>query len=206
MTAMAHAATAARRLQVKLYVKDSSTVAPRDLVPILHRWIQERRLDELMIDVADYAHVHHGPGVLLVCHAANYSFDQEGGRAGLLYARKRDVDGSPGERLALAFRAALVAARALEEEPALAAKLAFRTDEILLRVADRLLAPNRADTFAAWKPELDALAARLHGGAPADIVHLADPKECFAARITSAPSSVASLLDRLSTTPHAKPQ
>ena len=37
------------------------------LVPVFHQWIREKKIpDELLIDVADYAHVPQGPGVVLI--------------------------------------------------------------------------------------------------------------------------------------------
>jgi hypothetical protein len=43
----------------------------------------------LLIDVHDYSHVHHGPGILLVAHEANLSIDEAEGRRGLVYIRKQ---------------------------------------------------------------------------------------------------------------------
>jgi hypothetical protein len=88
----------AQRIVVKVYLEDKA-VAPHDFIPVFHRWIQTRALDEVLIDVADYSHVHDGPGVLLICHEANYAIDVIDGRPGLVYARKREVTGSWKERV-----------------------------------------------------------------------------------------------------------
>jgi len=178
----------ALRLEVKLFAAGSTS--PRALVPLLHRWIQTHRLDEVMVDVADYAHVEGGPGVLLVCHAAHYSIALEGGRLALTYSRKRGEDAT----LAGAFRAALVAGRCLEEDAA----LVFDGGEAVVHVNDRLIAPNTAETFQSARPDLEALAARLWDGAAVDIQHLGDARERFGARLKAAASpTVATLLDRL---------
>ena len=100
---------------------------PRAVIPIFHEWIQQHRLDdELLIDVADYSHVHHGPGVLLMSHEAQYGLDQADGKLGLLYSRRRKGEGDVHVRLSAAFRAALRACHLLQEEPALDGKLRFR--------------------------------------------------------------------------------
>ncbi len=129
---------------------------------------RNKLLPELMIDVANYAHVPKGPGVVLIGHGNDYFIDEGEGRLGLLYNRKRGAP-EPGQRLADAFRRTLHAASLLESDATLAAggaKLRFRTDELLLRINDRLGAPNDDETFAAIKPELDGFCRELFG-APA---------------------------------------
>ena len=61
------------KFSVKFFVQDPSTIGEiTDLVPLFHSWIQTHALaDHLLIDVADYAHVHNGPGIVLVSEEAN---------------------------------------------------------------------------------------------------------------------------------------
>src|SRR4030095_5221476 len=73
---MGAAIEALQRIGVKLFAADGSSVQPREFVPIFHRWIQTQAVaNHLLIDVADYAHVPDGPGVLLVAHEGNFSLD-----------------------------------------------------------------------------------------------------------------------------------
>src|SRR5690349_3838270 len=99
-----------QHLNLKLFL--DQPFDPQPFIGVFNDWIQRqptprRVTPELLIDVADYRHVNHGPGLLLIGHEANYSLDQAEGRWGLLYARKAAVDGSPLERLQQAARAAL---------------------------------------------------------------------------------------------------
>jgi hypothetical protein len=170
-----------KKYDLKIFATDSSEVTPEELIPVFHRWIQEDELDELMIDVADYSHVHHGPGVILLCHDAQYSLDQADGRAGLRYSRRRETH--PGrddfqttaERLRSVFRCALSACRRLETEPSLGGRLQFRTDELQLHLNDRLLSPAAPDGWAELAPELESLLADLHYGAPIRLEPETDP-------------------------------
>jgi hypothetical protein len=74
---------------VKLFFTDS-TRSLREFIPVFHGWIQQQALPgHLLIDVHDYSHVHHGPGILLVAHEANISVDEAEGRRGLVYIRKQ---------------------------------------------------------------------------------------------------------------------
>ncbi|MEO6574126.1 MAG: hypothetical protein ABIP89_09825 [Polyangiaceae bacterium] len=189
----------AQRIVVKLYLEDR-TVAPHDFIPVFHRWIQTKALDEVLIDVVDYSHVHDGPGVLLICHEANYAMDLLDGRPGLVYARKRDVAGTWEERIRSSFGAALTACRKIEGEVALAGKSRFATNELLFRINDRLLAPNVPATFAEVAPILSQVCARLYGETAFELTHEPGrPDELFTVRIraTGEAPSVKTLLERL---------
>jgi hypothetical protein len=194
----------AHKLQLKIYATPAAAkaVSPEALIPVFHRWIKERLLPEMVIDVANYAHVPEGPNVVLIGHGSDYYMDEGEGRLGLLHSRKRSGP-APGERLSDLARRALHAAVLLEKEPSLAGKLAFATNELSFRINDRLAAPNTDATFAAVKGELDALAKTLFGG-PCDLTRVGGPKELFAVRIKSGASvPLATLLDRAGGPPAA---
>jgi len=52
-------------VNVKLLAKDPEDVDLEPLIPVFHNWIQGQVFEELLLDVADYRHVHEGPGVVL---------------------------------------------------------------------------------------------------------------------------------------------
>src|SRR5687767_8533433 len=104
-----------QHLNVKFYLENLETVNLADYAAVFNTWIQQQRLEELLIDVADYLHVHHGPGIMLIGHEADYSLDNRAGRLGLLYNRKAQLDGTTQEKLAQAARAALTAAQIFEK-------------------------------------------------------------------------------------------
>jgi len=183
------------RIQVKVYA--TGTLKPEQLVPVFHGWIREKKLDELAIDVADYEHVHEGPGVVLVGHQFDYSWDLGEGRPGLIYLRKREAP-APEARLGDAVRRALVGCRLLEQEPALAG-IGFKTDELVVKLPDRLHAPTEDAGFSAFKAELEPLAAKLYAGAKVTLERVGDAREVLGARVkaSSAPT-VSELLARIS--------
>jgi hypothetical protein len=189
----------AHKLQVKIFAEPGHGLSPETFIPIFHDWIRTHALPELMIDVANYAHVPKGPGVVLIGHACDYFMDEAEGRLGLLHNRKRSQP-DPADRVADAFRRALHAARLLEQEPALAGKLRFRTDELAFRINDRLAAPNTPATFAAVRTELESFCARLHA-APVQLTPATDPKALFSVKVTGPATNVATLLDRLGGAP-----
>lgn len=152
----------AERVQVKIFVDGESPDAT-ELIPVFHRWIRDAVIDdELIIDVADYSHVHHGPGVVLIGHQSDLYFDLGEGRPGLLYSLKRELGGdSLAGRLALAFARVLRAAELLEKEEGIT--LRFKRDEALVRVPDRLHAPNDDASYDALAPTLEATAKEALG-------------------------------------------
>ena len=185
----------AYKLQLKIFLTPDSAqkVALEAFIPVFHRWIKERVLPEMVIDVANYAHVPKGPGVVLIGHGSDYFLDEGEGRPGLMHNRKR-AGFAPGERLADLARRTLHAAALLEREAAFGGKVRFATCELLFKVNDRLAAPNTPETFAACKPELEALATKLYGGG-VTLAPAGGPKDLFGVRITSAtPPSLAALL------------
>src|SRR5256885_7330020 len=105
----------AHKLQVKVFAEGHPGLAPESFIPVFHGWIKHRLLPELMIDVANYAHVPKGPGVVLIGHACDYFMDEAEGRLGLLHSRKRSAPDA-AERLGDAFRRALHAASLLEAD------------------------------------------------------------------------------------------
>lgn len=179
---------------------------PHDaFVPVFHRWIQEQLIPgHLLIDVADYAHVPNGPGTVLIAHEANFHMDRSEGRLGIMYVRKTALPGAFADRLRAVLTETFSAATRLEQEPSLAGKLRFKTDEIVIRFHDRLLAPSTPETFDAIKPDLQKIAKLIYPNAPFTIEPHIDPRKLLEARIKSSLSApISDLLHRLESAPAA---
>ncbi len=149
-----------QHVNIKIFAKTASGFDVADAIPVFHRWIQKRDLPELLIDVADYAHVPEGPGVLLIAHEANYSLDYARNQLGLLYNRKAAGSGNAQEHLQQAYNAAVNACRKLEQEPEFQGKLHFDADHLEIVFNDRLLHPNTDESWDLVRPE----AARFFDG------------------------------------------
>jgi hypothetical protein len=176
------------KFQVKVYTK-AGEVELEKLVPVFHQWIAAKKIPgELLIDVADYAHVPQGPGIVLIGHQSDYYLDVADDRPGLLYSRKRGFSGDFQAGINDAFRRALLACKMLEEEGEL--DVEFETSEVLFRVQDRLNAPNSDSTYEAYEPALRE-ATRMFFGDSASFERVGGPREPFAVRIkTGASASV----------------
>jgi hypothetical protein len=187
------------KIVVKFFAEDGAGLSGEQFVPVLHSWIQSHAIaDHTLIDVADYSHVHQGPGTLLVAHEANFYLDRTDGFLGLSYSRKQPFAGTFAERLRQAFTAALQACARLEEDSTLAGRLKFRTNEALVRLNDRLLAPNTPEIFQQVKPELENVAAALWPDGSAELEHNPAELSLFEVRLISTESpGIATLLNRL---------
>lgn len=171
------------RIGAKLYAEDPSVIDLPAYVPIFHGWIQRRMLDGTPIDVADYAHVPDGPGVMLIGHEADRSLDLGEGRPGILYQRKRLPEGSLEDRFAAAVAAADGLADELEADPA-ANGVAFGRDEILLTVTDRRRAGNDDTALDALRPAIEGALARVRPGRSASVDRVTeDPKGPLTIRV-----------------------
>jgi len=187
-------------VNVKLLAKDPEDVDLEPLIPVFHNWIQGQVFEELLLDVADYRHVHEGPGVVLIGHQANYSVDNTDNRLGVRYNRKAPLEGSNQDRLKQATRAALTAFHRLEGEAGLNGKLQFNGQEIEVFINDRLMAPNRGSTREAIEPELGEFLGKLFRGGEYALSHGNDPRALFGVYVKANRSfSVSDLLANLAT-------
>lgn len=142
-----------QHINVKLLLDSPEQLDLDPVVNVFHSWIQGQVCDELLLDVADYRHVHHGPGIVLIGHEADYSIDNTDGQLGLRYNRKARLEGSNRERLAHVTRATLSAAERLQADTRLNGKCNFNGQDIQIFINDRVIAPNVAEARQAIEPE-----------------------------------------------------
>ena len=180
------------KYDLKLFLEEPVAVRLEAFIPIFHRWIQNRCLDGVLIDVADYRHVHQGPGVILITHEAHYGMDMSQGRMGLLYSRRREPARSTlslptvTARFRSVLQAALRACQLLEAEASLQGRIRFRSDELLLRINDRLLGPNTVETFETLVEHLQPFLMALYADSAVKMEWQSVPKSRLAMTIKTA--------------------
>lgn len=175
-----------QHVNVKIYVEGEPGIDPERYIGVFHDWVREQQFDELLIDVADYRHVPNGPGVVLVGLEADYGMDNAGGRWGLLYNRKAELEGDNAARLGQAFASAARACRMLEARFEGDGGLKFSRTEFELFINDRALAPNSAQTLAACQPEFESFIREGLGQTDFSIKHHDDPRSRFGVTVTTA--------------------
>jgi hypothetical protein len=152
------------RLALKIF---ATQPIPREqlhpFIGVFHRFIQEAVVPGLLIDVADYAHVPEGPGVILIGDEVDYGIDLAGGRTGLLTTRKRGGDPELSGLFRDALAKALAAAHAIEQDDSVSVR--FAVDRIEVAFPDRLAMPNTAPAFDVVSKELSSIARAVFGSA-----------------------------------------
>jgi rhodanese-related sulfurtransferase len=119
---------------LRLSVRLDAATEVRDLEPaidVFHRFIQQGLVEGLILDVADYRHVQHGPGVLLVGHDIDYGINH----AGLTVTRKRSSSDDVGTQFIDLLRMALGAVDAIAYDGTL--KVSVSTCSLLVTAFDR---------------------------------------------------------------------
>ena len=194
-----------QKINVKFFVEPPNRATLADFIDLFHGWIQAT--DGIYHDVADYTHMQEGPGVLLVADDANLSIDESENRRGLLFSQKKPLSGSNHEKLVAVLRTALENCRRLEDEARLKGSIRFSGSEVAVAINDRLQAPNTDDTFNEIRPDIEAAAQRLFGGAPFTLQRDKDARKRFNVIVkTPQKFDVRTLLENLQTNDEARPQ
>lgn len=192
----------AQRVAVKLFA-DPDPAVPVELSPFIalfHRFIQEGSVEGLLIDVADYAHVPNGPGIVLIGHDVDYAVDSTGGRTGLLVTRKRYANLSLADVVRDTLRKAFGAAVAIEADGSTGLRVSTRS--LVIQLLDRLAAPNTDEAYEAAVKEVEPVLREVFGDADLEIARTdaGDPRKGLAVAVTvSAAGAVdaAALLARM---------
>lgn len=184
-----------QKFQVKLYVENPDALDLDRVIPVFHAFIREKKIPDLLIDVADYGHVVDGPGVVLIGHASDYYVEQREGRAGLLYSRKRAFEGSTEAALLAALTSALGAASVLEREPSLG--ISFGLGEVQVRVNDRLAAKNDDESFETLRETIANVLGKALGSGIA-LSRDGDSRDLLTVRARGGKGSVREALARIS--------
>lgn len=185
-----------QKIEIRFFAVERKRVPLTAFIDVFHGWIQAG--DGVYHDVADYSHMHQGPGIVLVAPDFNVSVDETGGRRCFLFSQKTLLEGSNQERLTRVFQNALEHCQRLQAEPALQGKIGFRFDEFEITLNDRLLAPNGDESYGALKAEVEPFVSRMFGGAPVSLQQESDARRRVRLRIQAmAPVDPAALLSHV---------
>jgi hypothetical protein len=171
-----------QQIDVKVFATKAENIEPYDLMRVFQRWIQKHTIPGVLIDAADYSHMHNGPGVILVAHEFNVSLDRVGGRPGLLYHQKQPLEGDFVARIRQVIQSARTCAELLQAEPEMKGKLAFDLNHFLFIANDRLRTPDPGSLEAG----LDAAARSVLSGGVSLEVYQGDPRERIVIEVKAA--------------------
>lgn len=171
------------RISVKLYLEDPAALDPEAVVPPFHRYIREDLVVGTPIDVARYAHVVNGPGILIIGHQLDYAIDYAEGRAGISVTRKRDAEGAFADQLRVLAAEAARLSLLLQGEDGIGDAGRVGTGEALVTILDRYEAPNDDETLVRVEPALREAFEPLSECAALEVSRVGASREPFAARV-----------------------
>lgn len=170
-----------QKIAVKVFADGGKEIPLPVFIDIFHSWIQAS--DGAYHDVADYSHMHAGPGIVLLANEANVSIDELENRRGLLYSRKALLSGSNREKIIAVLQSAFENCRRLEREAAVGGKLTFSGSEVVIAINDRLLAPRGEATFATLKRDLQEAIAEFFGNRSFTVAPNSDRRQRFSVNV-----------------------
>lgn len=173
-----------QRIDIKIPVEKGTDIPATAFMGIFQGWIREHAIEGVLIDAADYSHMHHGPGIVLVGHEMTVSMDYADGEMGLLYRQRQPLDGCFEERCAAVLKKALIACEVLEGAPELEGRLTFRKDAFRFISNDRLNGPKKDEVLGALRTHVATAAKTVYAkDASADPIE-GDSRERAALSVT----------------------
>lgn len=193
-----------QRIQIKILADAPPGLSLEPFLEIFGRWRHEQDDPAQWVDLADYAHMSHGPGVVLIGHRISIGFDTDAPQPGIVFTARKGMSGSHGERISAAFRWCLELSRRLTAEETFSANVRLRTGEIELRFTDRLATPNAASTDAELRPAVTQVLDALFGSGGYTLAPEKDPAECYGFHVSASKSEgLDALLARIAQTAKA---
>jgi hypothetical protein len=173
--------------------------APRDvkldsLLGIFGRWRNDKEHPARWVDLADYAHMSRGAGVMLVGKQGIFGVTRFDPGLGLLYSGRADYEGSCEQRIIESFRRHLALTAALHREADYPAHLKTLTGAWELSINDRLDFPNKEGTDRLLRPAIQAALDKLFGADSYEMTPESDPQRRYGFAFRAKRTNVEELL------------
>ena len=150
-----------QRIDLKVLLDAPERPELDSVLTAFNRWRQETDAPSDWVDLADYAHMQHGPAVMMAGKRENVAVDTNEPGPGILVQTRKDLEGSIEERFAEAFRRHLALATRLIGEPEWPSELSVRGGDWIISINDRLGFPNNDESDKAVREGLVALLDKL---------------------------------------------
>ena len=171
-----------QRIDLKVLLDAPERPQLDSILTAFDRWRQETDAPSDWVDLADYAHMQHGPAVMMAGKRENFAVDTNEPGPGILVQTRKGLKGSIEERFAEAFRRHLALSVRLTNEPEWPAELQVRGGDWIVSINDRLGFPNNDESDRALRQGLVALLDKLFTDGY-DLARDADPQRRLAYRL-----------------------
>ena len=145
-----------QRIDVKLLLDAPPDPDLDPFLVIFHRWRQRSDHPADWVDLADYAHMPRGPGILIAGKRDTYSVNLNPPGPGLLTSVRKGLEGSVEDRFREAFRRARDLNSELLAEPEFPREFRIREGAWEVFLNDRLGFPNSDQADRIVRPGLAA--------------------------------------------------
>jgi hypothetical protein len=152
-----------QRVCLKILTDAPASLNLDPFLAIFSRWRTDAADPAQWVDLADYAHMPQGPGVMLIGHRCNFSFDLGTQGPGILYCSKKGLEGSLENRLRTVFREGFLRSQRLAAEPEFPAGVHLRAGALELTFNDRLETPNTESIDGILRPAARAVLDQVLG-------------------------------------------
>ena len=183
-----------QRIDLKALVDAPRDVNLNALLAIFSRWRNDKEHPARWVDLADYAHMSRGAGIMIVGKQGIFGITRFEPALGLFYSGRADYEGPIEQRLIESFRRHLALTEALLQEPDYPAGLKTLTGSWELTINDRLEFPNNDETDELLGPGIRAALDKLFGAGSYEITRENDPQKRYGFALRSGQSDPAQLL------------
>ena len=190
-----------QRIQIKILSNAPQDLSLEPFIEIFARWRKEKHPAE-WVDLADYAHVPRGPGIVLIGQRCNFAFDTADPAPGILYTAKKGLTGTHPERLHSALQWCLELSQRFVGEPQFPPAVKLRTGALEIRFPDRLETPNTASADDALRPVVQQALDAFYGTGGYALIPQTDPRQCYGFSVQAKQAiPLEALLERVAKTP-----
>ena len=169
-----------QKFGIKLYLNANGSFDATDFIPVFHRWIQDKVVDDhLLIDVADYSHIPDGPGIMLVAHEGNISLDQKNHQPGIMYMRKTEMNGNFKERFNTVLITTIQVAQRLQNNN-INKNIDFVNNSFCFIANDRRLAENTLKNQNLYQDKVQQALAEVYPASGVDCESISSNNERLA--------------------------
>ncbi len=184
-----------QRIDVKILADAPADLSLDPFLAIFSRWRKQQDESD-WIDLADYAHMPKGAGIMLIGKQGSFSVNLDDPGIGLLYSGRQDFDGPAGNRVIEAFRRCLRLTNPLVAEPDYPQQLKLLPGSWELYINDRLNFPNNDETDRQLRGAIESALNTLFGAGNYSMERDRDPQRRYAVSIRAQNGGLDALFER----------
>ena len=183
-----------QRIDLKVFVDAPENPDFDPILTAFARWRHEADAPSDWVDLADYAHMSRGAGVVIVGKQGIFGVTRFDPGLGLYYSGRGEYEGSSAERVLETFRRHLSLTAALVGEPEYPAALKTLAGSWELAINDRLDFPNNGETDRLLRPSIEAALDKLFGPGGYEMVQDGDHQRRYGFSIQANSTDLSQLL------------